>query len=445
VFFFRPLHEKIQRFIDRAFYRQKYDYRQTIKSISEKMIRILDPEQIYQTLMGSIVQEMSLENGVLVLPNPDPQVNFYQVHMVEGDTDHKIHDTQINKDDELVVLLGEKNEAILKHQVELNPAYEEQKENLQRTFDSLESEMMFPLTYQDDMRGILSLGRKKSGKMFLQEDLDLIKTITNQTSIALENAKLFEENIEKTRMEEELKIAHDIQVSMLPEEAPDISGYSIVASSLSAREVGGDFYDFIEMGQDDDKQLGIIVGDVSGKAVSGALVMAASRSIFRVLADPDVSVSEMMLKGNKRLKQDVKKGMFVALVYAMLDPLEKKLTIVNAGQTQPILCSNSPDKPTYIDTEGDRFPLGIIEDCDYQETIVSLGSGDTVVLYTDGIVEAMNAAGEMYGFDQFIKIIDENCNLDADAFLRKLMSDVTHFVGDAEQHDDLTIVIVKVE
>jgi sigma-B regulation protein RsbU (phosphoserine phosphatase) len=281
--------------------------------------------------------------------------------------------------------------------------------------------------------------------MFLPEDIDLLKTITNQSSVALENVKLFEENLEKTRMEEELKIAHDIQTSMLPDQSPHIEGYSIAADSYPAREVGGDFYDFIKIGKDDSKKLGIIVGDVSGKAVSGALVMASCRSIFRVLADePEVSVSDMMLSGNRHLIHDIKKGMFVALVYALLDPLGKILTIVNAGQTQPIICSRKSEEPLLIDTEGDRFPLGIIEDCDYRENIVSLTAGDTVVLYTDGIVEAMNEAGEMYGFDQFMKVIAQNCDRDADALLRKLMADVTHFVGETEQHDDLTIVVVKV-
>ena len=445
VFFFRPLHERIQGIIDRLFYRQKYDYRQTIKAISEKMIRILDPEQIYRTLIGSIVHEMSLENGVLVLPNPDPQMNFYQVQLVEGNADPEIQEKKINKDDELALLLGEKNDVILKHQIELNPEYEEQRENLQRSFDSLESEMMLPLTYQDAIRGIISLGRKKSGKMFLQEDIDLIKTITNQTAIALENAKLFEENIEKTRMEEELNIAHDIQTSMLPERPPKIEGIAIAATSFAAREVGGDFFDFIEIGDDEHRRLGVIVGDVSGKAVSGALVMAAARSIFRVLGDSDSSVRDMMIRGNKRLKHDVSKGMFVALVFALIDPAEKKMTIVNAGQTQPILCRRSSPEPTYIDTEGDRFPLGIIEDCDYQETLVPLQAGDIVIFYTDGIVEAMNEKDELYGFERFIDIIKANKELDTSAFLGKLMADVTGFVGEREQHDDLTIVIVKVE
>jgi serine phosphatase RsbU (regulator of sigma subunit) len=441
VFTFRPLHNRIQDWVDRFFYRQKYDYRKTIKAISEKMIRILDADQIYKTLIGSVVQEMSLENGVLLLPNPDQ--GLYQVNVVEGTPPAKLKDATISDEENLSVLLKENNEVILRHQIDLDPAYEENREQLQNKFESLSSELMLPLTYHDEIRGIISFGRKKSGKMFLQEDIDLLKTVTNQSSVALENVKLFEENIEKTRMEEELKIAHDIQVSMLPEHSPVVEGFSIAASSLPAREVGGDFYDFIEIDQDNNKKLGILVGDVAGKSVSGALVMAASRSIFRVLADPEVSVNNMMLEGNRRLKHDVKKGMFVALVYALLDPLKKKMTIVNAGQTQPIICSRHKDTPLYIETEGDRFPLGIVEDCDYQETTVSLKTGDTVVLYTDGIVEAMDEAGEMYGFDRFIDVIDKNKALDADALLRKLMADVTHFVGDAEQHDDLTIVVVN--
>ena len=444
VFFFRPLHERLQGFIDRVFYRQQYDYRQTIRDISEAMIRILDPQQIYQTLIGSVVNEMFLENGVLLLPNPEQKVFSSQV-INAGGAVADMAGRQLPTEGALAEVLQEKSGALMRHQIDLDPAYEDKRESLQDSFASLDSELMLPLKYQDAILGIISLGRKKSGKMFTPEDLDLLMTITNQSAVALENARLFAENIEKSRMEEELKIAHDIQISMLPEFAPEIEGYSIAASSFPAREVGGDFYDFIEIGRENRKKLGIIVGDVSGKAVSGALVMAASRSIFRVLADSAVSVSDMVLSGNRRLKHDVKKGMFVALVYAMLDPLKKTLTIVNAGQTQPILCSGKSKKPLYIDTEGDRFPLGIIEDCDYQETVITLEQGDTVVLYTDGIVEAMNEAGDMYGFDHFIEEIEKNKQLEADAFLRNLMADVTRFVGDAEQHDDLTIVVLRVE
>lgn len=305
---------------------------------------------------------------------------------------------------------------------------------------------MLPMKYKDEMLGIISLGRKKSGKMFTAEDLDLLKTITNQSAVALENARLFEENIEKSRMEEELKIAHNLQVSMLPDKAPTVKGFVIAAKSIPAREVGGDFYDFIEMADDGTAgKLGIIVGDVSGKAVSGALVMAASRSIFRVLSEAYRSVKDVMSLGNLRLEQDIKKGMFVALLYAVVDPEKKMLTLSNAGQTQPIICSADNTKPRYIDTEGDRFPLGIVRECDYQAVNVPLQRGDSVIFYTDGIVEALNEEKELYGFERFVNSIEEGRGLSAELLLEKLMGDAIRFAGNMEQHDDLTVVVVKVE
>ena len=444
-FFLKPLHERIQKIVDHLFYRQKYDYRKTIKRISETMIRMLDPDQIHHTLVGSVVREMALENGLLLLPNSAGENGMFTVQAVDGDIASAVPKKNLSKEDNLPKILGKKKNALLKHQVEMNPVYQDRKENLIHSFESFESELMLPLFYQDDMRGIISLGRKKSGKMFTPEDLDLLKTITNQSAVALENARLFQENIEKTRMEEELKIAHDIQASMLPEQPPQSDWLTIAASSFSAREVGGDFFDFVEMENDGNKQIGILVGDVSGKAVSGALVMAAARSIFRVLSDIQTTVCDRVIAGNKRLKRDIKSGMFVALVYVVFLPKEKKMTLVNAGQTEPILCRSGSADPQLIDTAGDRFPLGILDECDYKETTFSLRAGDTIVLYTDGIVEAMNEENEMYGFDRFMEVIGAHHAQEADALLNTLMGDVTSFVGNAEQHDDLTIVIVKIK
>jgi sigma-B regulation protein RsbU (phosphoserine phosphatase) len=191
--------------------------------------------------------------------------------------------------------------------------------------------------------------------------------------------------------------------------------------------------------------LAIVVGDVSGKAVSGALVMAASRSIFRVLSEAHSSVEAIMNRGNARLHQDVKKGMFVALLYAVMDRQRMTLTFSNAGQVQPVIFSQNQSKPTYIESEGDRFPLGIIKECHYQETCLPIKPGDIVVFYTDGMVEAVNDKDELYGFDRFLTSIEEGWELSASALLDKLIGDVMRYVGDVEQHDDLTAVVVKVE
>jgi serine phosphatase RsbU (regulator of sigma subunit) len=408
------------------------------------MTSILDLELIHKTLIGSVVKEMFLENGLLLLPDATGQV--YTVHVVEGGEAGNLGSRQLSENDALVRALQEKNAAIFRHEIDLHPRYEPSREVLQKTFQAFASELMLPMKYKNEMRGIISLGQKKSGKMFTAEDLDLLQTLANQGAVALENTRLFKEHLEKDRLEEELKIAHSIQVSMLPTKAPEIDGFTIAARSIPAREVGGDFYDFIEMrGNGTGDRLGIVIGDVSGKAVSGALGMAASRSIFRILAEVHPSIEEVMRIGNQHLNRDIKKGMFVALLYAIVDPQQKTLIFANAGQTQPIICSGDESRPVYIDTDGDRLPLGIITDCRYQETQIPLKQGDTVVFYTDGVVEAMNDKRELYGFERFMASIADGRALSAHALLEKLMENVSRYVGGAEQHDDLTIVVMKVE
>jgi len=272
----------------------------------------------------------------------------------------------------------------------------------------------------------------------------LLVLATNYTVITL--YYYVTEHLEKGRMDEELKVARDIQMSMLPAKAPQIEGFAIAARCIPAREVGGDFYDFIEVPTNGTgERLGIIVGDVSGKAISGALVMAASRSIFRILTEAYTSVEQLMAIGNTLLKRDIKKGMFVALAYTVWDAQHKMLTLSNAGQTQPIHLPSDGSKPVYIDTPGDKFPLGIVKKCHYQETQVPLEPGDVLVLYTDGVVEAMNDKGKMYGFERFMASIEAGRGLSANALLEKLIDNISRYVGDAEPHDDLTIVVVQVE
>jgi sigma-B regulation protein RsbU (phosphoserine phosphatase) len=147
---------------------------------------------------------------------------------------------------------------------------------------------------------------------------------------------------------------------------------------------------------------------------------------------------------NQRLHKDIRKGMFVALLYAVLDPGARTLTLSNAGQTQPILCAPGAD-PSYITTEGDTFPLGIVPDCDYEEAKLNLSEGNVVVFYTDGAVEAMNAEQELYGFDRFLASVHDGRDLAPPALLDKLFDDIARFVDGTEQHDDTTIIVARVE
>lgn len=437
VFLFNPIRNRVQKFIDRVFYRLEYDYQETVQRISEALRSLLHLDAIGKSVLDHSVGVMFIESGSVMVLNAKEQ-------LYESITEPQLP-LKIPAEDPLIQKISSSKKEVTLYDIQEDPLFEKVRESCKKTFEELKATLIVPLIYEDRLTGVISLGNKKSGKFYRREDISLLKTLANQGAVALENARLFEENIQKSRMEEELKIAHNLQTSMLPDKAPTIEGFSIVARSIAAREVGGDFYDFIEIMDDGAKRLGIVVGDVSGKAVSGALVMAASRSIFRVLTETHESVEEVMNRANARLHRDVKKGMFVALLYAVLDPKEKTLTLSNAGQIQPILCSLAKPKPEYIDSEGDKFPLGIVKDCHYEETRVLLRQGDILVFSTDGIVEAVNEKGELYGFERFLASIEEGRGLSSDELLEKIIKDVTLYVGKVEQHDDLTAVVVKVE
>jgi sigma-B regulation protein RsbU (phosphoserine phosphatase) len=322
--------------------------------------------------------------------------------LADGERKEEIQRQMFSRESPLLKTIEDEQKELTLYDLIEDPKFRDISASGKTYFDDLNASLIVPLCYQDRVIGSFNLGEKKSGKPFNRDDLELLRHLSNQGAIAIENARLFEENLEKQRMEEELNIARDLQMSMLPAECPEVAGFQIAAVSTQAQEVGGDFYDFIQM---DDEQLGIVIGDVTGKSVSGALVMAASRSVFRLLSEGSADVGDIMGRANRRLIKDVKTGMFVALLYAVINPDGKTLSMCSAGQTQPIYCSADEGNVVLMETEGDNFPLGILGDANYEDTRVQLKAGDKIVFYTDGIVEAMNSQKEVFGFDRLLQVV----------------------------------------
>lgn len=164
-----------------------------------------------------------------------------------------------------------------------------------------------------------------------------------------------------------------------------------------------------------------------------------------MLSEEQMDVGEIMIRANRRTKKDIKSGMFVALLYAVLNAKDKTLSLCSAGQTQPIYFSSETGQASLIETVGDTFPLGILEDVDYEETRLKLAKGDMVIFYTDGIVEAINKHEEIFGFERLIEIVQEASSLTADSIMKQIIYSADEFAGEAAQHDDLTVVALKVE
>jgi len=246
---------------------------------------------------------------------------------------------------------------------------------------------------------------------------------------------------QNTRIWQELEIARSMQTRMLPASAPPIPGVELTARSFPATEVGGDFYDFLPAC---DGRYGLIIGDISGKGLSGAMVMSAAMSSIRFAAEGSCDTAKILSHANRRLNQDLQSNMFVAACLAMLDPAQLQLCYTNAGQPLPLLCRDGKVDFVPQDPVGDRFPLGILADVSYCEVHLKLQRSDLVVFYTDGIVDMMNGRGEPYGFDRLRSAVQRHLHLPLADIIPAVIADAENYGGNGSPQDDVTMLLVKV-
>ncbi|MEI6839776.1 MAG: SpoIIE family protein phosphatase [Methanomicrobiales archaeon] len=249
---------------------------------------------------------------------------------------------------------------------------------------------------------------------------------------------------EMARKNAELEIAADIQRSFLPETIPQLKGYDIAATSLPAKEVGGDFFDVVplEVIPLSESRMGILVADVSGKGVPAALFMALSRVIVRVSSTWFKIPSEIIAHANVIISADSKTGMFVTLFYGVIDEKERKLTYVNAGHNPPIIFRGGSGKTEELESTG--IAIGIMDDAEYSQAEVGLAPGDIILLYTDGVTEAINEKEEMFEVERLMDTIKGASLGPASEIMENIIRAVFAFSGKMPQYDDITLMVVKV-
>ncbi len=245
---------------------------------------------------------------------------------------------------------------------------------------------------------------------------------------------------QNTRIWQELEIARSMQMQMLPTTSPQIPGLELAARSFPATEVGGDFYDFLPACNG---RYGLIIGDISGKGLSGAMVMSAAMSSIRFAAEGSCNTAEILARANQRLSQDLQTNMFVAACLAMFDPARRHLAYTNAGQPLPLLCRNGNVDFLPQDQDGDRFPLGVRAASQYRQLELTLAPADLLVFYTDGIVDMMNGTGEPYGFERLRATIQKQIKQPLADIIAAVVADAENYGGGNPQ-DDLTMLLVKV-
>ena len=250
--------------------------------------------------------------------------------------------------------------------------------------------------------------------------------------------------VEQERLQKEMQVAQEIQHSLLPRKVPTISGYDIGSLYRAAKEVGGDYYDFVHV---DEETVGVVVADVSGKGVPGSLVMTMIRTALRMEARGNHSAAEVMARMNDFVTEDMKKGMFVTIFYVILDSKNRIISYSSAGHNPMILYRAESDETFFLNPRG--FPVGISlpDDSLFRRSIdvekIKLKKDDMLVIYTDGVTEAMNDSRDQYGEERLLSLIKKHGRLTPNEFIGKLSEDVKEFTGGYPQNDDITVVAIK--
>ncbi len=248
---------------------------------------------------------------------------------------------------------------------------------------------------------------------------------------------------EKQSLQTELRLANEVQTALMPKSHPDIEGFEIAGLSVPAKEVGGDFFNYTCFGPNRTR-LGISVFDVSGKGMQAAMSAVFTSGAFASESRQSLSPAEILTRLNRAVFTNSRRGQFVAFLLAVLDIPARTVTFANAGQTKPLL--RSGNSVTWLDSVGVHFPLGMKDDSSFEERTVQLAHGDILLLLTDGFTDAMNAEKEIYGLERLQQYLQQPGleQRTAEDLLQAIRSEVQGHVGHAPQHDDMTMVVVKV-
>jgi sigma-B regulation protein RsbU (phosphoserine phosphatase) len=292
---------------------------------------------------------------------------------------------------------------------------------------------------EGDVLGVLQAINHTQGNAFQERELIMFQALAHQAAIAIEQARLMEEAIQKERYEQQLEMARSIQSGFWPKETPELDGYAIVGTSIPAYHVGGDYYDFIEI--HNEPKMGLVVADVTGKGTPAALLMATTRAALRAQVENRHHPAETIQLVNKTLFKDTPIDKFVTLFYGELDTENDAFTFVNAGHNPPMLVDPNKDELTALNASGTM--VGILESFPYEADTIPMSVGQKLVVYSDGITEAVSESGDMYGDERFESWLQEHAELSASQLMDALLQEINQFTGNAEQSDDITVIVLE--
>jgi sigma-B regulation protein RsbU (phosphoserine phosphatase) len=416
--------------------RAKVEALSSLMDVSVIINSTLDLDRLMMLVMEKAQSVMKAEASSVMIINAEKNVLICPVAL--GEVGEKIKKIELPIDKGIAGWVATKGEALI-----VPDAYQDSRFNPkvdEETGFRTRSILAAPLKVKDKTIGVAEVINRQDGEAFNEDDLELFSTFCRQVAMAVENARIHHLELDRQRIEQQLEAAKSIQQSFMPDDYPSSPDqrFQVAAKSLEASSVGGDFFDFIEFGKN---QIGFTVGDVSGKGIPAALFMARMVSDYRLYTQIYREPAHLLNVLNNLLFDRTHRGMFVTTVYGILNSTDGEFTYSNAGH-YPIIRFN-PENGDVELLDGDLgIPLGITPDYQYQQKSTQLKEGDSLILITDGVIEAKNQNDEIYGKQRLLEAIPKS-KKSAQEILDLLLENIQSFSKGAMQHDDLTIVVIQ--
>jgi phosphoserine phosphatase RsbU/P len=442
IFMMRRLGEWLVGWTDRRFFREAYNAEQILSELGEKVRTMVETGPLLETVAQRISESLHVPRVTLLLSNDGVYRPAYALGFSETP----------------VVSFSEKAVTAehLRREREPLRVYFDDEQSWVNTADgidgersmlqTLDSQLLLPLAVKEKLPGFISLGPKQSEEPYSATDLRLLQSVATQTGLALENsqltARIASEVAQRERLNRELEIAREVQERLFPQNLPRVKGLDYCGACRPALGVGGDYYDFLLLPGD---RLGIAIGDVSGKGIAAALLMASLQASLRGQAiSGTADLAELMGNVNRLVYDASASNRYATFFYAVYEPATRRLTFVNAGHNPPVVLRKVAGEWQITRLEEGGAVVGLLRNYPYSQAETTVQPGDVLVAFTDGISEAMNPAEEEWGEEQLIEAIKSCDGLSASDTLSLLVEEADKFAAGAKQHDDMTLLVMRV-
>ncbi|MFA5096810.1 MAG: SpoIIE family protein phosphatase [Candidatus Omnitrophota bacterium] len=431
--------------IDHIFRRRKYDYYKALGELGQKVGSELDISSVISRLFKALREILYVRNALILVQMPG-QLDYSEAGRVgyenlEATGKRPGAMAALGHNSILSRYLSSRQRLLEREQVEADPQYEPVKEAVLSFMGSQGIEVLIPVVMGERVNALLGIGRKESLQAYTAKDLELLENLGRQIGITVDNALHHEDIVEKERLAQELKLGREIQVALLPQVVPLVKGLIVQGLMQPAKEIGGDYYDFITLPRED--ELSIVIGDVAGKGVAAGLLMAMAKTAVNTLSQEERSPRQILIRTNAILNKHIDAQKFMTLLYLRWQFDTRTLTYSSGGHEHILLFRHSTKSLESIQSGG--IMLGMIPDVGMflEEKELLLAPEDKILLYTDGVTEALDQSGQQFGLDRLREVFTGHISKPALELMNAVKDEVYSFMGSCPQYDDITLVVLE--